>query len=193
MIVIVLAYIDGLVPAVAREPWTTVALMVAVVCAAASRWAGSHGAERRARAVSAACAAAVASPLLLASIGRLTGSETDVLATGFYEAAIVLTAVALAVELVAGRSVRSATTGLVVHLARHQEPRALRDALSRAVGDPSLEIAYRVDQDWVDEAGQPVELPFPSRTSSASSPSSRTAGCSWPRSCTTPPRCATPH
>jgi signal transduction histidine kinase len=27
------------------------------------------------------------------------------------------------------------------------------------VGDPSLEIAYRVDQEWVDEAGQQVQLP----------------------------------
>ena len=161
MVVIVLAYIDGLVPVVAREPWTTVALVVAVVCAAASRWAGSHGAERRSRAAAAVCGAAVAAPLLLASIGRLTGSETDDLATGFYDAAIVLTAVALTVELLGGRSVRSATTGLVVHLASNQEPRALRDALSRAVGDPSLEIAYRVDQNWVDEAGQPVALPIP--------------------------------
>ena len=31
MVVIALAYVDGLVPAVAREPWTTIALMVAVV------------------------------------------------------------------------------------------------------------------------------------------------------------------
>ena len=155
IVVIALAYVDGLIPAVARDPWTTIALMAAVVAVAASRSA-SNVAERAARRLAAACAAAVAAPLVLASIGRLTGSETDVLATWLYEAAIVLTAIALAVDLLAGRSVRSATTGLVVHLADRQEPRALRDALSRAVGDPALEIAYRVDQDWVDEAGQPV-------------------------------------
>ena len=45
--------------------------------------------------------------------------------------------------------------------ADRQEPRALRDALARAVGDPALEIAYRVDEEWVDEAGQPVRLPVP--------------------------------
>ena len=161
MVVIALAYVDGLVPAVARQPWTTVALMVAVVLVAVSRWAAADGAERRARGVAAVCAAAVAAPLLLASIGHVTGSETDVLATGFYEAAIVLSAVALAVELLEYSSVLSATTGLVVHLAGRQGPRALRDALARAVGDPALEIAYRVDQDWVDEAGQPVQLPVP--------------------------------
>ncbi len=161
VVVIVLAYIDGLIPAVAREPWATVALTAAVVCAATWRWAASPGAERRARGVSTLCAAAVAAPLVLASLGHLTGSETDVLAAGFYYVAIILTAVALALALLASRSVRSATTGLVVHLAGRQEPRALRDALSSTVGDPALEIAYRVDQSWVDEAGQPVELPFP--------------------------------
>ena len=160
MTVIALAYVDGLVPTVARQPWTTVALMVAVVCVAVSRWA-ANGAERRARQVAAACAAAVAAPLLLASIGHLTGSETDVLATGLYEAAIIASAVALTVELLAYSSVRSATTGLVVHLAGRQGPRALRDALARAMGDPALEIAYRVDRDWVDESGQPVQLPVP--------------------------------
>ena len=139
----------------------TVALTAAVVCAATWRWAASPGAERRARGVSTLCAAAVAAPLVLASLGHLTGSETDVLAAGFYYVAIILTAVALALALLASRSVRSATTGLVVHLAGRQEPRALRDALSSTVGDPALEIAYRVDQSWVDEAGQPVELPFP--------------------------------
>ena len=159
-VVIALAYVDGLVPAVAREPWTTVALMVAVLGVAASRWA-VKGPERRARGVSAACAGAVAAPLLLASIDRLSGSEADVLATWLYEAAIVLSAVALAVDLVADRSVRSATTGLVVDLAGHQEPRALREVLSRTVGDPALEIAYWVDHDWVDEAGQPMQLPVP--------------------------------
>ena len=161
MVVIVLAYVDGLIPAVARGPWATVALTAAVICSATWRWAASRGAERRARGVSALCAAAVAAPLVLASFGHLIGAETDVLAAGFYDVAIILTAVALALALLASRSVRSATTGLVVHLAGRQEPRALRDALSRAVGDPALEIAYRVDQDWVDEAGQPVELPFP--------------------------------
>ena len=160
IVVIVATYVDGLVPAVARDSWTTVALMMAVVGVASSR-AASKGVERQARRVAAACAAGVAVPLVLASLGRLRGSEIDVLATWAFEAAIILTAVALAVELLSGRSVRAATTGLVVHLAQRQEPRALRDALARTVGDPGLEIAYRVDQEWVDEAGQPVRLPVP--------------------------------
>jgi signal transduction histidine kinase len=46
-----------------------------------------------------------------------------------------------------------------VDLAGSQEPQALRDALARTVGDPGLDIAYRVNGKWVDEAGQPVPLP----------------------------------
>jgi signal transduction histidine kinase len=163
ILVIALAYVDGLVPSVARAPWTTIVLMAVVVVAGGWRWAVG-GAERRARGVAAACAAAAATPLVLASSGHLAGSGTDVAATWMYEAAIVLTAGLLTVALMSGRSVRAATTGLVVHLAGRQEPRALRDALSRTVGDPALEIAYRVDQEWVDEAGQPVQLPAGEQT-----------------------------
>jgi signal transduction histidine kinase len=160
IVLIVAAYVDGLLPAAAREPWTTVALMTAVLGAAVSRLS-TRGPERHARRVAGACTAGVSVPLLAASVARLAGADIDVVATWLYEAAIVLTATALAAELITGRSARAATTDLVVHLGHREEPRALRDALARAVGDPALEIAYRVDEGWVDEAGQPVHLPTP--------------------------------
>ena len=164
IVVIAAAYVDGLVPAVARQPWTTIALMSAVLGVAAWRWSVASGVERRALLVPLLGAAAVGALLTLAAIGRLTGADTDTLASWAYDAAIVLTAGALAVTLVSGRSVRAAATGLVVDLADSQEPRALRDLLSRTVGDPALVIAYRVDQEWVDEAGQPVRLPLAEET-----------------------------
>jgi signal transduction histidine kinase len=157
--VIAVAYVDGLVPAIARSPWITLALVSAVVIAAAWRWASAHGLERRARSVPLACAAAVGGALASAAIGRLADVDTNSIATWAYDLAMVLTAAALAIDLVSGRSVRAATTGLVVDLGARQEPRALRAVLARTVGDPDLEIAYRVDQAWVDEAGQPVRLP----------------------------------
>ena len=161
MVVIAAAYVDGLLPAAAREPWSTLALMVAVLSVAAWRWSAATGVERRALLVPLVCAGLVGVPLTLSAIGRLTGTDTYVLATWTYEAAIVLTAWALAVDLLSSRSVRAAATGLIVDLADRQEPRALRDALSRSVGDPALVIAYRVDPEWVDEVGQPVTLPVP--------------------------------
>ena len=161
MVVIAAAYVDGLLPAAAREPWSTLALMVAVLSIAAWRWSAATGVERRSLLVPLGCAGLVGVPLTLSAIGRLTGTDTYVLATWTYEAAIVLTAWALAVNLLSSRSVRAAATGLIVDLADRQEPRALRDALSRSVGDPGLVIAYRVDPEWVDEVGQPVTLPVP--------------------------------
>jgi signal transduction histidine kinase len=157
--VIVLAYLDGLIPELARAPWVTIALLAAVVGAAAWRWAHARGLERRARAVPLACAATAAAPLAVAAIGRLAATGTGTVATWAFEAAIAATAAALAVDLLSGRWVRAAATGLVVDLAGSQEPRALRDALARTVGDPGLEIAYRVSGEWVDEAGQPVRPP----------------------------------
>jgi signal transduction histidine kinase len=157
--VIAAAYVDGLVPELARAPWPTVALMAAVVGAAAWRRASARGLERRARTVPLACAAGVGGVLVLAAIGRLAGLGTDAAAAWAYEAAIAATAGALAADLLSGRTVRAAATGLVVDLAGGQEARELRAALARAVGDPDLEIAYRVGEEWVDEAGQPVGLP----------------------------------
>ena len=159
VVVVATAYIDGLVPAVAREPWTTVGLMAVVVGVTAGRWRAKYGVERRALFVPVVGAVLVGVPLTLSAVGRLTGADTASTAAFAYEAALVATVTALAVDLLSGRSVRAAATGLVVDLADWQEPRALRDALSRTVGDPDLAIAYRVDEGWVDEAGQPVQLP----------------------------------
>jgi hypothetical protein len=50
---------------------------------------------------------------------------------------------------------------LVVDLGAADEARTLRAKLARAVGDPSLVVAYRLPglDRYVDEAGRPVELP----------------------------------
>jgi len=157
--VIAAAYVDGLVPDLARAPWPTIALMASVVGTATWRLARSRGLERRARTAPLVCAAAIAAALGLAAIGQLAGADTEAAATWAYDAAIVLTAGALAADLLSGRTARAAATGLMVDLADHQEPRALRAALARTIGDPALEIAYRVGELWVDEAGRPVRLP----------------------------------
>jgi PAS domain S-box-containing protein len=59
----------------------------------------------------------------------------------------------------AGLSVRE----LLVQLGRGVEPGGLRDALARALRDPSLAVAYWLPAagGWVDQEGEPVELPEP--------------------------------
>ena len=157
--VIAAAYVDGAVPELARSPWPTIALAATVVGCAAWRRARSRGLERRARTVPLWGASAVGGALALAAIGRLADADTDSLAAWAYSIAITLTAGALAADQLSSRTARAAATGLVVDLADRHEPQALRAALARAIGDPALAIAYRVGEQWVDEAGQPVRLP----------------------------------
>jgi signal transduction histidine kinase len=71
-------------------------------------------------------------------------------------------ALLIPVGLVAGvawvRLRRPAASDLVVDL-KTADPASLRDRLARTLGDPSLEIAYRLDDGrYVDDSGLPLEL-----------------------------------
>lgn len=158
---VAVAYVDGLVPAVARSTWPTVVLMAAVVVAAAARYLAAGGAERRARAVALAAASAIGGALVFAAIARTTGAHADSAALWAYYGAVTVTAIGLTADLLWGRWTRAAVTGLVIDLGDRHEPQALRAALARALGDPGLQVAYRVagTGGWVDEIGRPVELP----------------------------------
>lgn len=159
--VVAVAYVDGLVPAIARSTWPTVVLMAAVVVAAAARYRAAGGAERRARAVALAATSAIGGTLVFAAITRAAGPHADTEALWAYYVAVTATAVGLTADLLWGRWTRAAVTGLVIDLGDRHEPQALRAALARALGDPGLQVAYRVagSDGWVDELGRPVELP----------------------------------
>ena len=159
VVVIVAAYVDGLVPAVARSAWPTLALVAAVVLAAAWRYRAADGVERRARAVALACALAIASALGFGAVARLSGADLDTDALSAYYVAVIVTAVGLTADLLWGRWTRAAVTGLVIDLGARDGPQALRAALARALGDPGLQVAYRLGGGWVDETGGLVELP----------------------------------
>jgi signal transduction histidine kinase len=62
--------------------------------------------------------------------------------------------------LLRSRLARSAVATLVVELGETPEPGRLREALARALGDPSLEVGYWLrDDSFVDADGNPVPLP----------------------------------
>ena len=65
------------------------------------------------------------------------------------------------VGLVRARLWRGSVADLVVELGDAPPRQGLREMLSRALGDPSLEVAYAVagTMSFVDEAGLPVQLP----------------------------------
>jgi signal transduction histidine kinase len=76
-----------------------------------------------------------------------------------YEAlALVLLAFGVSWGLSRERRARGAVAKLVVELGRAPRPGALRDALAEALGDPTLELAYRRahGDDYVDAAGVAV-------------------------------------
>jgi signal transduction histidine kinase len=78
-----------------------------------------------------------------------------------YEAAICAAALLLASTATRSARATAGLTDLVVELGpARRSPRA-RDALARALGDPTLEIAYRLGhaRAWVDLQGNPVTLP----------------------------------
>ena len=161
LLVIAAAYADGLIPDVARSEWTTLALMGTVVLVAAWRHRAVGGAERRARAVALACAALLAAALVFAALTRLFDAGTDAAALWVLYGAVVAIACGLTADLLWGRWARAALTGFVIDLGDDPGPQALRAALARTLGDPALELAYRIDAHagWVDEAGRPVRLP----------------------------------
>jgi signal transduction histidine kinase len=142
--VTIAAYVDGAIAPLARSPLPTLALVVAVVAVAALRR----------RPIPLAGAVAVGGALALEAAGRIAGADTAAAAAWCYDGAVVATAIALARR---ERPAGAAATGLVIDLGA--EPQAVRAAIARAVGDPTLDVAYRVAGAWVDEAGRPLALP----------------------------------
>jgi signal transduction histidine kinase len=96
--------------------------------------------------------------LLLAGALELSAFETIRRVTFWV---IGIAPVAFLIALLDARLARSAVGDLVVELDADPEPADLRDALSRALGDPSLTLAYWLPEfeSWADLDGHPVELP----------------------------------
>jgi signal transduction histidine kinase len=161
LLVIAAAYVDGLIPDLARSEWATLALMAAVLFVAAVRRRSVGGVERRARTAGLAAALLLCLTLGLTAVGRLLDAGTDTASIWALYGAVTAIACGLTADLLWGRWARAALTGFVIDLGDHHDPQALRAALARALGDPSLELAYRLDDrgGWVDEAGRPVALP----------------------------------
>jgi signal transduction histidine kinase len=161
LLVIAGAYVDGLIPDLARSEWATLALTATVLLAAAAGRRSVGGVERRARTAGLAAAALLSVTLGLTAVGRLLDSGADAASVWVLYGAVTAIACGLTADLLWGRWVRAALTDFVIDLGDHHEPQALRAALARALGDPSLELAYRIDgrAGWVDEAGRSVALP----------------------------------
>jgi hypothetical protein len=160
-VVVAAAYIDGAVYPLARQDTVTIALALASMTTVLVGYRRAGGAERRARAAALVAASAVMLVLGLGAVGRLLDPGAAAAWLWVYQAVLVLTAVGLFADLLWGRWTRAAITGLVLDLGELEQAGTLQAKLARAVGDPSLQIAYRLpgSDGYVDEAGRPMELP----------------------------------
>ena len=179
LLVIAAAYADGLIPGPR-------ALGVGDARPDGRRPARRRGAPsggRRRRAARAGAPRSRAAALLAGrsgctALGRLLDVGTDAAPVWALYGAVIAIACGLTADLLWGRWGRAALTGFVIDLGDHHEPQALRAALARTLGDPSLELAYRIDDHagWVDEAGRPVALPARRRRRAARGDADRRGG-----------------
>lgn len=138
------------------------AITAGVLAVLARRWQGASPASRRILlpVLPGACVVgAVYLVAILAELGVPTG-----LGERWAVLALLLIGAAPLVflgGLLRSRLARSGVSRLVVELGESSPPNGLRDALSLALGDPSLQLAYwRSDgEGYVDPDGSPVALP----------------------------------
>jgi signal transduction histidine kinase len=160
-VVVAAAYVDGVVYPLARRDTVTIALALAVMTTVLVGYWRAGGAERRARAAALVAAAAVMLVLGLGAVGRILDTGAAAAWLWAYQAVLVLTAAGLSADLLWGRWTQAAITVLVVDLGELERAGTLQAKLAGAVGDPSLQVAYRLpaSDGYVDEAGRPMVLP----------------------------------
>jgi signal transduction histidine kinase len=155
-----LAYGVALAVPIARNPSATVGFAVLLLTVSLHGYRGSRGPARRERAVAVQAVTAVAAMLAAGAVIRLqlSAGEADEAVLLAYQATLCGVAVGLLAGLLRGRSVEVAD--LVVEVTR-QPAGSVRDRLAAALGDPTLELGYRVPgaSGYVDSSGRPLALP----------------------------------
>jgi signal transduction histidine kinase len=158
-----LAAAGGWMSAIAwQSPTTTLALAALIVLLSAFGLGSSVGLERRERIYAFRAALMLATVLALPAALQLasTTNTWQSASLRLYEVGLVLLAAFMLWGLLAAPWRRVAVTDLVVELGEGNAP-TLRDALARALGDPSLQVGYWLAEarTFVDSDGRPLELP----------------------------------
>jgi signal transduction histidine kinase len=163
IVVVTACYIYAATVPLARNSVVTIIVVLIVLATAIRGYRLATGPDRQARVTAIVAIAALALPLGAGSVGRLIGAGPDAEREVLwgYEAGLVLVAVIFLVDLLRARWADAAVTRLVVDLGEDTEAGTLRGRLARALGDPSLAIAYWLSgaNSYLDERGTPVQLP----------------------------------
>lgn len=136
-----------------------IVLAAAGIAFLVARWRGASPALRRAVAPMLWSGGLAVAAILVALVLEWSGRELA--SSIIFHTAFAVVPLAFLAGVARDRLARERVAGLVVEVGGAGEPRTLRDALARALHDPSLELAYWRDgtASFVDLDGQPVELP----------------------------------
>jgi hypothetical protein len=158
-LVVGVAYIQGALGGGLDGPGWTLAFATVFVASASVRALAATGAVRRSRLVPVAVSAGIGTVLAIGAASRLAGGDADVLLA--YQLVLIVAGAAVAADLRIARWSQATIAGLVVDLGERAVGGVVRDRLARAIGDPTLNVAYVLDDSRppVDEHGQVVELP----------------------------------
>jgi signal transduction histidine kinase len=136
-------------------------LAITVLILLVARWRRASAAERRSVAPVLWTGGVTLAALTVSVVNDTAGDPLGQLPKQVLFVGIAALAVAVLVVLLQRRLARGAVAGLVVELGRRETVSDLRGALARALGDPSVELAYwfEAGQRYVDGDGRPVQLP----------------------------------
>jgi signal transduction histidine kinase len=160
---VAVGYVTAITP-IWRNEVATIVLSTLLVAVSARLYQRAVSRFRRARLL--ALWAATAFSLVLGGYAgaRLVLSPEEVSGAFIlaYQATLCVIAVGLLAGLLSPWLERSAITDLVVELGEARSE-SLRDALARALGDPTLEVGYWLPDGgtFIDPEGRPVSLPGP--------------------------------
>jgi len=157
---VAIGYGAALVPAVWSSEVATFALSALFIMVAGHGYVRALGRERRTRLAALAATAFVSAVMAGTAAARLAWPTPELADATLlvYEAALCALAVALLSGLLLEPWARTKVADLVVDLGQ-ADSGTLRDALAQALGDPTVEIGYRLDRGYVDSEGRPVVLP----------------------------------
>jgi signal transduction histidine kinase len=135
---------------------TTIAVLV-------RRWLRAGAAERRAVAPVLVAGCAMLAALVWTVVFDLFGDPLDGLPAEVWYYTIALVPIAVLFVFLQRQLARGMVGGLVVELGQPGASADLREALARALGDPSLELAFwfPAEKRYVDADGGVVKLPEP--------------------------------
>jgi signal transduction histidine kinase len=139
------------------------ALAVATLVLLISRWRRASAAQRRAVAPVLWAGGVTLLALTASVVNDIAAQPLGQVPKQVLWAAVAALPVAIVAVLLQRRLARGAVAGLVVELGGRDTASDLREALGRALGDPSVQLAYWFadGQRYVDGDGRPARLPGP--------------------------------